>query len=162
MTRRCDTDEKYGQKPETEICKTVSLVIDGCYTTSELVKRGNYTWVNNFVCDEKFPLEFHKPVNQTIELVKFNHSPTTTEVFQEFVRRGLKRPTFEDMLYFGVKHPEEQRTYTIVFLHEPVPNSDGLSCVFVLHGRASIRYFDLHYWGGEWGRGCVFAGVRKS
>lgn len=92
--------------------------------TSELVKHGRYDVAGERITDELFPIERHAPQARMIEIVKleleFEHGPTSNEVLAEFVRRGLKRPTYEDALVFGVAHPKEQKKHPIVFLHEPV------------------------------------------
>lgn len=84
------------------------------------------------------------------------------EVLQELKHRGLERPMCEDALYFGVKHPEEQRKRPIVFLHEPVRDPNGNLNVLVLREVDGYRYLHLRWFGDRWGRHYVFAGVRHS
>src|SRR3989338_3545012 len=103
----------------------VFKIVKTSYTTSELIRCGRYDWVNNWITDERFPIAKHAQKLQKIELVGFDHDPTSEEVLEDFIRRGLKRPTYEDGLCFGVQCPEEQRRHPIVFLHEPVQGSGG-------------------------------------
>lgn len=90
--------------------------------TSELVKHGRYDDADERITDKLFPIERHAPQARMIEIVKLElgHDPTSNEVLAEFVRRGLKQPTYEDALVFGVAYPKEQKKHPIVFLHEPV------------------------------------------
>lgn len=137
------------------------LTLEGNATASELVKRGQYNWHNDWITDERFPIRSHDPMNRIVELVEFDHDPESEEVLAEFARRGLERPTYEDALYFGVQCPEEQRKRPIVFLHEPVLDPDGDRRVLVLGGGSDRRGLRLVWFGGRWDRRYVFAGVRK-
>lgn len=136
------------------------ITCEGSYKISELVRQGNYNWVNDWITDERFPVEEHAPVGRTIELIEFDYDPNSAELLSVFAYRGLERPTYEDALYFGIKYPEEQRKRPIVFLHEPVLGRSGSRDVLVLNGSARRRGLDLD-WFGWWRRHYVFAGVRK-
>lgn len=137
------------------------IACEGSYMTSELVARGKYDWSNNWITDERFPIQKHEPVSRTIELVKFDHDPTSEEVLAEFSRRGLERPTHEDALYFGIEHPDEQMKRPLVFLHEPVQGPGGRLGVLVLDGHVGGRNLRLDWFGSGWPRDDLFAGVRK-
>jgi len=126
-----------------------------------LVAFSEYDYVNSLITDERFPIAKHEPVPGTIELVEFDHHPTSEEVLAEFKKRGLERPTYEHALNFGIDHPEEQRKWPIIFLHEPVLNSYGFRSVLVLRGYSGKRFLSLFLLDNEWGRHDVFAGVRK-
>ncbi len=148
--------------PNGKTDNVFSVICEGSYKASELVARGNYDWANDWITDERFPIQKHAPVSRTIELVKFiNHDPTSEEVLAEFARRGLERPTYEDALYFGIQYPEEQRKRPVVFLHEPVLLPDDYRGVLVLRGYAGRRSLSLYWFGDHWGRDYAFAGVRK-
>lgn len=130
-------------------------------SASSLVKQGGYDWVNGSITDERFPIQKHASLNRKIELFGFDHEPTDDEVLQELRRRNLKRPIYEDALYFGIEYPEEQRKHPIVFLHKPVRVPRGGLDVLVLCERAGRRELDLYWFNLGWPRYCVFAGVRK-
>ncbi len=140
---------------------TFTIVCEGSQETSRLVGEGKYDWVNPVITDERFPSQKHAPLDRTIELFEFDHDPSDDEVLKELKRRELERPTYEDALYFGIKHPDEQRKRPIVFLHEPVRGPHGNLSVLVLHGSAGHRNLSLDWFGYGWGRDGVFAGVRK-
>lgn len=137
------------------------ITCEGSHSASQLVRQGNYDWVNDWITDKRFPIKKHVPVSRTIELVEFDRDPTSEEVLAEFARRGLERPTYEDALYFGIQHPEEQRRRPIGFLHEPVRNPLGDRIVLVLGGLADGRHLHLYWFGLRWHRDYAFAGVRK-
>lgn len=139
-----------------------TLTLEGAYKVSELVKQGKYDWVNDWITDECFPLEFESlPMRHTIELVEFEHDSTSEEVLAEFERLELERPTYEDALYFGIQYPEEQRKYPIVFLHEPVQGPCGRRHILGLDERVGKRRLNLRWFDNGWLQKDVFAAVRK-
>lgn len=148
-------------KPTSRVVATFTTVCEGSWETSELVQQGKYDWANEWITDERFPIQQHAPLDRTIELFELDYDPSDDKVLEELRRRGLERPTYEDALYFGIKHPEEQRKHPIVFLHEPVRGPGGLLGVLVLREGAGFRGLDLGWFGYGWGRDGVFAGVRK-
>ena len=141
---------------------TFSITCEGSYKTSELVVQGDYGWPDNWITDELFPIQKHAPVGRTIELVEFDHEPPSEEVLEKLAQRGLERPTYEDALYFGIQHPEEQRKRPVVFLHEPVLRPDGDRGVLVLEERAGERDLYLLRFDSRGRRHYAFAAVRPS
>jgi len=148
----------------SRVVATFTIVCEGSWKTSELVKQGGYDLVknsNDFITDKLFPIENHDPLDRTIELFKFDHDPSDKEVQEELLRRGLEPPTYEDALYFGIKHPEEQREHLVVFRHTPVLDCFTFEYILVLGEDASGRYLEAT-WPEQWkGHPCVFAGIRK-
>ncbi len=156
---------------------TFSIICEGA-KASELVRLGNYDWLDDWITDERFPIKKHRPVERTVEFVEFDRDPTSEEVLAEFAPRGLERPTYEEVLaefaprglerptyedafYFGVQHPEEQRKHPVVFLHEPVLDPYGRRRVLVLRERVGERDLNLSWFDDRWSRRCAFAGVRR-
>ena len=134
------------------------------FKASVLVYSGEYDRVDDAITDKNFPIEEHTLNIRQIELVEFDHDPSSSEeVLTEFARRELERPTYEDALTFGVsEHHEEQRKHPVVFLHEPVKvRVLGGGRVVVLYGDAQERNLGLGRFGGWWTRNHVFAGIRK-
>jgi hypothetical protein len=138
-----------------------SLVIEGDATASELVKQGSYGWADGWITDEHFPIEKHASVERTIELVGFDHDATSGEALEEFERRGLEQPTYEDALYFGIQHPEAQSQRPIVFLHEPVRDRVGSADILVLDEVRGVRGLYLLWFRRSWEQNYLFAGVRR-
>ena len=140
----------------------LSILCDGSRKASQLIKAGGYDWHNDWITDERFPIKKHSSVRKTIEYVTFNHDPSSEEALEEFRKRGLQRPSYEDALRFGAQHKEEQRNGPIVFLHEPVLAPDGSRFVLVLDGGAGLRSLFLGWFDYRWPRGYRVAGVRES
>ncbi len=143
------------------IADVFTLALQGKAKASELVRQGKYYWVNDWITDKRFPIQEHALVSRTIELVKFDHDPTSEEVLTELARRGLERPTYEDALYFGIEYPEEQRKHPVVFLHELVLDPAGNRLVLVLVEDAGKRGLLLEWFDDPWDRLDAFVGRRK-
>lgn len=138
------------------------ITCNGSYRTSKLIVQGKYDGVNNEITSRRFPLKKHPPVIRTIRLVKFKYQQTSCKVLRWFKRHGFERPTYEDALYFGIQHPEEQRRYEIVFLHEPVQCSAGPFILILSSNFPNRRHLGLGYFWWDWSRHYVFAAVKKS
>ncbi|TSC56844.1 MAG: hypothetical protein Greene071421_354 [Parcubacteria group bacterium Greene0714_21] len=145
----------------TTVIGTFPITLEGSLKTSELVKQGK-EWFDDWITDGRFPIKEHAPLDRTIELLEFDHDPSNNQILEELLRRGLERPTYEHALYFGIKHPEEQRKRPIIFLHEPVRGKGGSLYVLVLREEAGHRGLYLYGFETSWNRGCAFAGVRKQ
>ncbi len=135
------------------------LQVGGARTMDEMVRAGHYDGVHSFVNQEKFPLEPRAPVDVVIELIDLGRIAPSAEALEEFARRGLRRPTCEEAVYFGARYPDAQRHRPIVWPHEPYQHADGSRRVFVHFGGTGYRSLDL-YIDSSWGAYCLFAGVR--
>jgi len=104
-----------------ELRNLYTLAHDGMRHIENLLEIGRFEtrqW-KHILTSENFPMEPHEPKTRTIVLVKIDHHNSTREqVLYEFERRGLKCPTYEDALYFGIEYADEIEQ-DIVFLHEP-------------------------------------------
>ncbi|OGD29603.1 hypothetical protein A2833_02220 [Candidatus Azambacteria bacterium RIFCSPHIGHO2_01_FULL_44_55] len=146
------------EKPERFI-----ITCYGHNTASELT-RGKYYWSNKLFTDERFPLEKHASYKRVIEPVEFDHHCSTEDVVNEWRRRELLRPTYEDALYFGVQQHEAYARRPWIFLHHPV-DAPGSGCTgsfpryIVLYSFNGMRVIDLYVDDG-WIKFCLFAGIR--
>ena len=137
------------------------IMTGGTRTTNEVVAAGNYDWKDDMVNGENFPMRSMPEGPREIVFLEFDHDPSSEEVLAEAERQGLKRPRYEDALFFGEQHPEEQRKGPIVFLHESwqFPHGNLLVLVLVCVGRRRNLFLDS--FGDRWARRCRFAFVRK-
>lgn len=146
-----------------EKSKQLIITCHGCFTASELTQ-GKYDWANPLFIDSRFPLERHAPVTRIVEPVEFDHHVSTSEVLTKF-RGGLRRPVYEDALYFGIQQHKAYLKRPWVFLHEPVdtPSPIGAQSVFpryiVIYSFNKVRVIDLYVDDG-WIKFCIFAGIR--
>ncbi len=147
--------------PTARLVKTLTVTCHGNATASQLIKNGKYNGVNNLITDERFPIQPHDPIACELELFQFDLNPTWDEVLTERNRRNLDEPTYEQGLYLGIEHPEEQRKYPIVVTHKPVRVPYANPGVLVLDSDAAERYLSLVDCGRRWHHSFVFAGLRK-
>jgi len=131
-------------------------------TTETLVKAGKYGWKNDWITSQNFPVRSDRVGKVAIELIEFDRDVTSEEVLAEASRRGLVRPSYEHALAFGIHHPDVQREWPVVFLHEPVLDPIGYRSVVVLYGDATNRHLDLDWFERRWHRRYRFAFVRES
>ena len=135
------------------------LQLKGDRTMDEMVQAGNYDGVHSYINQEKFPLEMHDPLEVIVELVDLARIAPSPEAVEEFARRGLRRPTHEETVYFGVQYADVQRHRPIVWPHKPYQHADGSPRVLVHFGGTGYRTLDL-FWDSSWGAYCLFAGIR--
>lgn len=113
--------------------------VGGTKTTEVLVKEGGYTYSNSDINSERFPVTPSAERDEELVTFKLDYNWTETQGLAELARRGLDRPTYEHALWFGIKHPEVQREKCLIFLHSPVVDSRGNSCVVALGGGSGSR-----------------------
>ncbi len=138
-----------------------SLTVSSDDTFENLVTAGRYDWKNDFVTAKRFPVRSSPVGERKLVLLHFGRDISSEAAIAEAEKQGLERPTYEDCLRFGVQHPEVQRQFPIVFLHEPVRGGDGSPCVLCLGRGGSGRGLDYVWFGGGWSDGCRFAFVCK-
>ncbi|MBM4443270.1 MAG: hypothetical protein FJ027_22895 [Candidatus Rokubacteria bacterium] len=93
---------------------------------------------------ENFPVAGAGPVRmRELVLLAFDREITAKAAHAEATRQGLREPSWEDALQFGVQHPDVQRERPIVFLHEPWVGYFGRRDVIVLWDNAGRRELGL-------------------
>lgn len=147
------------QEASRLISEDFPLQVGGNRTMGEMVQAGRYDGVHSFINQEKFPLEPRQPVEVVVQLVDLGRLATSEEAVEEFAKLGLRRPTCEEVVYFGAQYPDAQRHRPIVWPHPPYPHADGSPRVFVHFGGTGYRSLDL-FIDSSWGAYCLFAGVR--
>ena len=137
------------------------IVTSGNRTTDEVIAAGNYDWKNDWVNGKNFSMRPMPEGPREIVFLEFDHDPGSEEVLAEAARQGLERPRYEDTLFFGEQHPEEQRNGPVVFFHKPWQDPSRSLRVLVLRCSGRGRGLDLDYFDYGWGQRCRFAFVRK-
>jgi hypothetical protein len=137
------------------------LIVGQHKTTEEAVAAGKYDWTNDNANSRNFPYRTRTAGKKEVVLLESEYDLTSEQVLAEAEKQGLARPDYEDALDFGEQHPDIQRKWPVVFLHEPWQDSAGYRIVVVLHSYSSGRRLDLHYFDIKWNRCYRFAFVRK-
>ena len=136
------------------------LTVGGSRDMDEMVRAGEYDGVHSFINQENFPLGPRAPEEVVVELVDLGRIAYSKEALEEFGERGLRRPTVEEAVHFGVRHPDAQRHRPIVWPHPPFQHpADNSERVLVMFGGTGYRSLDL-YFDSAFGAYCLFAGAR--
>src|SRR3990167_9382333 len=125
-----------------------------------LIKAGNYDFVNDNINDKNFP-NFQDMPSGKVELLHFDRYITSEEAIKEMESKGMRPANLKELLVFGKEYPEEQRKYPIVALGSVWRSLLGDRSVAVLWGDVSGRHLYLYWFdcgGGAFDR---FAGVRQ-
>jgi hypothetical protein len=125
-------------------------------TTEALVEAGDYGYAHSCLTSEVFPVRPAVPAAREIVLLTFDRVVTAADAIAEAARRGLRRPVYEDALYFGATYPEAQREGPIVFLHEPWFGYFGRWDVICLWDNAGRREIGLEGFEDDWRAGYRF------
>lgn len=131
--------------------------------TEELVQAGNYGYAHSCVTSENFPARpVSAPWARDLVLLEFDHDVTSEEVLNEAARLGLRRPTYEDALHFGIEYPDVQRERPVVFLHDPWTGFFGRRDVLCLWSNAGRRELGLEGFDDAWSPTYRFAFVTPT
>ncbi len=138
-----------------------SITVSPDDTFESLVAAGRYDWKNDFVTAKRFPVRPSPVGERKLVILHFGRDISSGAAIAEATKQGFERPTYEDCLRFGVQHPEVQRQFPIVFLHEPVRGDDGSPGVLYLSRYDSKRSLGCRWFDGGWRGDCRFAFVCK-
>ena len=183
MTRKCVTDEQYGNlnRRLDEVKRRVDegtlaynatmsaiqaliegrrITIDYGLTLADMIAAGRYDWTNSDITAKRFPLNGGGKVDVAVELVHFDRSISSDDAIAEMRRRGLRPATLAELLAYGAKFPEEQCKFPIVALGS-VTAVDGYRFVPYLCGVGSKRDLYLYWWDVDWNGDYRFLAVRN-
>lgn len=190
MTRKCVTDEQYGQLcrragelirrvdegtlPFDETFSELQRLIERQKTNKvftvmvnydlplkEMIKAGEYDWVNSDITQKYFPVKGNGQAERELILVHFGRSMSSDKVLNELTRQGLKPAKIEDLLALGSLRKELQRKFPIIAFGSVWTIPDGYRFVTYLSGRDSERRLDLYWYDLVWGDICRFLASRK-
>ncbi len=126
------------------VVTTYRISVGDGRSTEALVAAGNYGYAHSCVTSETFPARHPSGAEvRDIVLVEFGRELMADEALREATALGLARPTYEDALYFGIQHPDVQRTRSLIFLHEPWFGYFGRWDVVILWCNAGRRELGL-------------------
>jgi len=141
------------------------LKLGGNTTTDQItasLKEGGFTYVNESITQEYFPLTPHNPEEIEIEVIDPGHSFYEAEGLKLLEAGGLARPTIEQALRFV----EQFGTTTtgnkpfVIFLHESWRGPGSLRRILYVDREPSRRGLNLRYPDSKFSIDCVLAGVR--
>lgn len=133
------------------IVRTFTLLVDETKSVDELVKAGEFDWVNINITSTNFPnLASDKIDEQELPLFYFSKTMSSDAVIAEMDKKGCEPATIWDLLSFAKKEPDLQRKFPIVALKSVWRDSDGDRSVPFLYSDAGGRGLSVYYLGGDW------------
>jgi len=141
--------------------KLFRVTVDYTKTLVEMIKAGNYDWVDSDITDKNFPLQGQGQVELNIKLINYGKFMDSAEIIRDLDNRGLRPATLPELLAFGSKYPEKQREFPIVALGSLWRYWHGPRSVECLRGSGSKRILVLGTWGGGWNGYYHYAALRK-
>ena len=146
---------------ETKNRLELSIVVSGDETFDGLVTAGKYDWKNDWITGKRFPVRPSQSGERKLVILHFGRYISSKDAIKEAEKQGLERPTYEDCFRFGAQHPEVQRQFPLVFLHEPVRGGSGDPHVLYLDRSGSRRRLSCYWFGSGWHDVYRFVFVRK-
>lgn len=137
------------------------ITVENDETFEGLVTAGKYDWKSDFVTAKRFPIKSSESGERKLVLLHFGRNISSKDAITEAAKLGLERPTYEDCLRFGAQHPEVQRQFRVVFLHDPVRGDGGNPNVLCLSSGGSERGLGYDWFVDAWYGSCRFAFVCK-
>jgi hypothetical protein len=134
---------------------TYSVVVDYSRTLQEMVKAGEYYWVNDDITEKNFPRSEKVGEEQVvIKLMEFYPSMTSDEVINRMkpykMDAYVLRPaTIEECLAFWKQYPEIKRKHPIVALGSVTAVGDDRRVLYI-GGDCDKYSLNLHRWDDGW------------
>ncbi len=151
------------------------VVMDYSQSLADMIKAGNYNWVNSDITEKNFPLPKipaglspstssgqATKVELNLELIRFNRSISSNDAIAELKKMGLRPATLPELLSFGSTYPEKQREFPIVALGSVWQNWLGFRLVPFLWSASDRRDLYLPLVECDWPEGYRFLAVRES
>ena len=136
-----------------EIIDFPPLTVNYSQSIKELLRLGDYRLFKDvitaetlFTDDEKFDYKKNGRAELNIALVnfKFDQPENNRKVLKRIKKLGFQPADFQELLAFGIEHPEEQLKYTIAALGTIFPSwygNKGYECAAILFSVKPERYF---------------------
>lgn len=140
----------------------LSITVKDGETFDILIAAGNYGWRRDWITAKRFPVRKSEAGERKLVVLYFNRLISSEDVIKEALAQGLERPSYEDCLRFGAQHPDLQRQFPLVFLHEPVRDASGGPDVLCLNRRDGERRLNGDWFDDGWSDSCRFVFVRPT
>jgi len=145
------------------IIATYKVAVDYGQSLAEMIKAGNYDWVNNDITQEHFPVSGQgKQQDIEVALFHFNKVMKSDQVIARMRKEGYRPATIAELLALGVSQPELQKQFPIIALGSVWRFPDGGRLVPCLGWLSGERSLGLGCLGGDWLVGCRFVGLRNA
>lgn len=116
-----------------------SVTVDRGKSIEEMVLAGHYDWSNENINSANFSIDGLGVETVEMKPVHLNKVVSSNEVLAHLETLGLRPAKIEELLAFGVSHPEIQREYPVVCLGSSWVGPVGRRLVPCLSWRGSYR-----------------------
>lgn len=128
---------------------------------ADMIKAGDYGWVNENIMAEHFPVEGEGEYSVELEYYRFDRAVRGAEAIKLLDEAGFRPATLAELLVFGATHPEEQRKFPIVAVGSSWRVRDSNLYVPCLCGHSGGRSLGLCWFGREFDSDYRFLVARK-
>lgn len=144
------------------IMSSFDVVVDYTRSLSNMIKAGNYDWVDGDIDADHFPVKGEGKYRVSVILFHFNRCMKSNNVIAAMDEQGFRAARIEELLALGAEHPDLQREFPIVAFGSVWWDPDGHRHVPSAWSSAGRRYYlGLHWLENDWNSDCRFAAVRK-
>lgn len=189
MTRRCVTDEQYGNlwRRVTELVRRVdegtipynpimdglqnlieestkpiyNIVVDYNRSLADMIKAGKYDRVNSDINSKHFPLKGKGKHELNATLFHFDRYIESDDAIAEMDKQGYRPGKVEELLALGEKYPDLQKEFPIVALGSVWRDPYGYRDVPCLSWYGSERDLYLSWFDDRWIADYRFLAFRK-
>lgn len=95
-------------RPEFEV------VVDYDRSFKEMIKAGEYNYINNDITKSRFPVKGKGQKEVTLILFHFAWDMELEDVIREMDKEGCRPATIEELLALGEAHPDLQKKFSVV------------------------------------------------
>jgi hypothetical protein len=138
------------------------VVVNYAQSLEEMIKAGEYDWVNNNITSDHFSIKGTGQKEMEIILFHFNRIISSDAAIAEMAKAGYRPVQVEELLALGAKEKELQKQFPIVALGSVWRSSDGNRGVLYLDWGGVERDLNLGLFGSDWDGNYRFAAVRNA
>lgn len=138
-----------------------SVVVDYNLSLADMIKAGEYDWINDDITSEHFPIQGEGKQELEIILLHFDRYVSSDEANKEIDKAGYRSATLPELLALGASQPELQRQFPIIALGSVWQDRHGACFVPCLLSDGAERSLRLGWLDNAWYPGYRFAIVRK-
>jgi len=137
------------------------IMVDYSRSLAEMIKAGNYDWVNDDITADRFSVKGEGRQELIITLFHFNKTMSSDKVKSEMEKQGFRPAKVEELLALGEKYPDLQKEFPITALGSVWQNPHGNHSVPSLYWPGVKRALALGWLEGGWSAGWRFAALCK-
>lgn len=138
------------------------VMVDYTKSLKEMIKAGQYDWVNNGITSDHFPITGSGQKEKEITLFHFNRGISSDNAVVEMEEAGYRPALVEELLALGAAEKELQKQFPINALGSLWQPPDGRRFVPSLDWGSGGRGLSLGWFEGDWVGSWRFAAVRNA